>query len=383
MNILFALTYYLPHRTGLSLHVQRIAEAMADAGHRVTVLTSRFDRTLARDETVSGVRVIRLRSFGRISRGQFTPGLPGASYALIRENDVVNIHSPMLETPVLARTGRRIGRGVVITHHGDLTLPEGRLNRFIEAVVERSFHIAARSAHRLIAYTTDYAEHSKYLAPHLDKVTPIYPPIRLPAPSPAGVAALREKLAIGDDLLIGYAGRFVEEKRPDMLLRSVRNLNGQAPNYRIAFAGQANLPYETFFEQCAPLIESIRDRLHFLGLITNPQDLADFYAACDVLVLPSESECFGLVQVEAMLAGTPVIATNIPGARVPVQVTGMGKLVPPRDVNALGQAIREVAEAPDKFSHSRDAIESRFQFSRTLQEYEQAFRQAAVDAGRL
>ena len=91
----------------------------------------------------------------------------------------------MLETPVLARTGRRIGCGVVITHHGDLTLPEGKLNRFIESVVEKSFHIAARSAHRLIAYTTDYAEHSSYLAPHLDKVTPIYPPIQLPAPSPA------------------------------------------------------------------------------------------------------------------------------------------------------------------------------------------------------
>ena len=77
------------------------------------------------------------------------------------------------------------------------------------------------------------------------------------------------------------------------------------PGAHVAFAGQYIIPYENFYQQSLPLIERWRDRVHFLGLIEDQHDLADFYAACDVLVLPSSTECFGLVQVEAMLSGTP------------------------------------------------------------------------------
>ncbi len=62
-----------------------------------------------------------------------------------------------------------------------------------------------------------------------------------------------------------------------------------------------------------------------LGLIVERQELADFYAMCDVFALPSRTNCFPSVQIEAMMCGTPVVATNIPGAREVVRVTGMGR----------------------------------------------------------
>ena len=128
-----------------------------------------------------------------------------------------------------------------------------------------------------------------------------------------------------------------------------------------------------FYQRALPLIEQYADRAHFLGLIESPQELADFYAGCDVLVLPSSSECFGLVQVEAMLCGTPVVATDIPGAREPVRVTGMGEIVPPRDTLALAQAIGRVIKHRDHYVRPRTEIAAIFDLDTTIRGYETAF----------
>ena len=104
--------------------------------------------------------------------------------------------------------------------------------------------------------------------------------------------------------------------------------------------------YEDFYSRCRPLIEPVADFVTFTGLIRDRQRLADFYAMCDVLVLPSRTDSFAAVQVEAMLCGTPVVASDIPGARVPVQLTAMGVLVEPRNPDALAAGIREVMTDP-------------------------------------
>jgi glycosyltransferase involved in cell wall biosynthesis len=138
------------------------------------------------------------------------------------------------------------------------------------------------------------------------------------------------------------------------------------------------MPYEHFYQQSLPLIERWQDRVHFLGLIEDEQELADFYSACDVLTLPSSSECFGLVQVESMLCGTPVIATDIPGAREPVRVTGMGEIVRQRDSLALATAIERVVKDRERYIRPRAEIAARFDFERTLQGYEDLLQDATA-----
>jgi glycosyltransferase involved in cell wall biosynthesis len=283
----------------------------------------------------------------------------------------------MLETPLIAELARRLNRGVVITHHGDLVLPSGLLNRGIEVMIRKLFALGARSADQVIAYSDDYAEHSSYISPFISKTTAVYPPVRIPEPRPDARERLRAQLGVGDKPLIGYSGRFVEEKRPDLILRALSHLDTLLPEAHVAFAGQYIMPYERFYQRSLPLIERNQERVHFLGLIEDAQELADFYAACDVLVLPSRTECFGLVQVESMLCGTPVVVSDIPGAREPVRVSGMGRVVRERDTLALAQAIADVVGNREKYVKPRSEIAEIFSFERTVNTYEALLHGAA------
>ena len=379
LKILISLLYYLPHRTGLSIHVQHVAEALAERGHQVTVLAARHSIDLPRDETINGVRIVRLWTPPiHMSRGMIMPLFPFALYAFMRHYDLIFINTPMLETAIVAIVAQMTGKPVVATHHGDLILPPGLSNRIIRGVMFKFYEYMARRAARLIAYSDDYAQNSYYLQPFLSKVTPNYPPIKMPAPDPVRVAELRAQWQHEGGPIIGYSGRFVAEKRPDVLLRSLEVINKRYPNARVVFAGQYDIPYEHTWELYQPLVQKYKDQLTFLGLITSMEAMANFYAACDVLVLPSDTECFALVQVEAMLSGTPVLMTDTPGGRVPVTVTGMGKIFPRGNWQALGSAVIDVLDTPEQYTKPRAEIERIFNLDETISRYEYEFQQAVL-----
>jgi glycosyltransferase involved in cell wall biosynthesis len=374
--ILVCLLYYLPHRTGLTLYVQQLAERLAARGHRVTVLCARHSPDTPEGESVeNGVRVVRLRPLPlAISRGMVLPGYPRALLRLIRQHDVVSVHTPLMETALIGLASRLTGRKAVVTHHGDLVLPAGPLNRLITAVMFAFYRSLARVAPALVCHTLDYARNSYYLSPYLEKVAVIPPFIDVPAPDPDKVRELRRAWSPEGGPIIGFAGRFVEEKRPDLLIRALEVVNRAFPNARVVFAGQHQIPYEAYWPRHQDLVERFRDQLVFLGVVPSPGDMANFYAACDVLALPSDTECFALVQVEAMFCGTPVVMTDTPGGRVPVQLTGMGAIVPRGDWQALGKGIVKILSDRSRYVRSPEEIGSHFSVDLTIERYEELFR---------
>jgi glycosyltransferase involved in cell wall biosynthesis len=379
LKILVCLLYYFPHRTGMQLYIQRVFEELVRRGHEVTILTARHKPDLLEEEYINGVRVVRLWAPPiPISRGMIMPAYPKVAYKLMTEHDVVSIHVPMLETGLLSILAQLTGRKIIATHHGDLILPKGLANTVIQSVMFLFYRFMASRAARIIAYSEDYANHSYYLLPFREKVSVIYPPIQMPTPNPQRAEELRQEWSPEGGPVIGFAGRFVEEKRPDLLIHALDTLNQQYPNVKIVFAGEYDIRYENTWEHYQPLVQKYKDQLIFLGMLEDMQSMADFFAACDVLALTSDSECFALVQVEAMLCGTPVIMTDTPGGRVPVQVTGMGKLTPPGDAVAIGQAIIDVLREPEKYRKPHDAIEQAFSFEETVNRYEHHFRENAV-----
>src|SRR5260221_5366733 len=377
LKILICLLYYVPHRTGYTIHVQHVAEALAARGHEVTVLRARHSNDLARDEMINGVRVVRLWAPIRMSRGMVMPAYPLALYQFMRRYDLIFTNTPMLETALVGLVAQITGKSVVSTHHGDLMLPPGAMNRVIQFLMFQFFKFMAKRAHRLIAYSHDYAENSYYLKPFMDKVSVIYPPIQVPRPNPERTRKLRAQWSAQGGPVIASSGRFVQEKRPDLLIKALDVINTKYPNARIVFAGQYDIPYEHTWQEQQALVEHYKDQLIFLGLLTDDQDMADFYAALDLLVLPSDTECFALAQVEAMLCGAPVVMTDTPGGRVPVTETGMGIIVPRGDSQAIGRAVLDILAEPKKYQKPRGLILRTFNFEETINRYERQIRLAA------
>ena len=371
LKILIILLYYHPHSTGLTHYVRMLAEELARRDHAVTVVASCHSRDLPLGESMlNGVRVIRLWAPIALSRGRIMPTYPWAIYRLLRQHDVVNIHIPLLETALVAFLAGIAGVKVVPTHHGDLILPKNPVNDIITKVMFAFYKYMARRVPRIIGLSDDYADNSYYLLPFRDKVTIIYPPMIIPEPDPAGARKLREKWRHEGGPLIGYAGRFVQEKRPDLLIRALDAINQKHPNARIVFAGEYDISYEGTWQRQQALVKQYQSQLIFLGLIRDKQELANFYSACDVIVMPSESDCFPLVQGEAMLCGTPVVMTDIPGGRVAVTITGMGKLAKAGDWRSIGEATLAVLQDPAKYTKPRATIRGIFSFDDTVNRYE-------------
>ncbi len=376
MKILIVLTYYRPHISGLTIYVERLARALAQRGHRVTVLTSHYDKSLPTRQVLDGVTVLRHPVLVRVSKGSIMPGFLSRAWILMRQNDIVSVQLPQAEGGPLAFIGRCLARKpVVLTYHSDLRLPPGFINRVIERLVFWSNSTAAVFADRISAYTEDFARHSPYLSKFGDKIVVIPPPIQIPSPAADAVAALKQRYHTNGHAVIGFAARFAEEKGINYLLGSIPFVREKIPAVKYLLAGEyKNVIGENVWERLQPQVQQYREHMEFLGQVP-VEEMGNFFGACDVLTVPSinSTETFGLVQVEAMLSGCPVVATNLPGVREPIRMTGMGEIVPIKDARALADAIVRVLQNRGKYVRPRQEVAEMFAIEKTVAAYERLF----------
>ncbi len=375
MKILIALTYYRPHISGLTLYNQRLAEGLVKRGHQVTVLTSRYSNKLPSSEVLNGVTIKRVPVSFRISKGVIMPSYPISAWRSIREQDCVVLNLPntpleALAVPIISRT---LGKKVLSIFHCDVRLPGGLWNRIVEGIVWLSSFLALIFSTRVIGYTEDYATSIRLLRLFRKKMSFILPPIAIDHSSlKASSEGLTPYHQIGKPL-IGFAGRIATEKGVEDLLSALLLVLERFPDCHILFAGDTeNVIGERQYQRnLKPLLEKVNGHYHFLGVL-NPEEMAEFYKDCVVTVLPSRNrtESFGLVQVESMLNGTPVVASDLPGVRVPIQLTGMGLLVAPGDVNGLAVALIEVLTHRKQYIRDVKDIEDMFSMKETLDSYE-------------
>lgn len=376
MKILIVLTYYRPWISGLTIYAERLARALATRGHQVTVLTSHYEEGLPFQEVMDDVVVIRHPVLFRFSKASVMPGFLSHALRLMREHDLVHVHLPQAEGGPLAFISRVLAhKPVVLTYHCDLQLPPGAFNRVIDGMAFASNVMAGLYANRIVAYTEDYARNSPLLSRFQDKISVILPPVEMRSPDPQSVQVLKERHGVNGQRVVGFAARFAEEKGVIYLLNSIPFVREQCPSIKYLLAGQyRDVVGENVWECLQPQIQQYREHLEFLGPVPI-QEMGNFFGACDVLTVPSinSTESFGLVQIEAMLSGCPVVATNLPGVREPVRVTGMGEIVPIKDARALADGIVEVLNHREQYVRPREEIEGMFSLEKTVREYETLF----------
>lgn len=374
MKILFFITYYDPYISGLTICVKRLAEALARKKYRVHVLCMQHALALLRQEKIVGVAVTRSVPLCRISKGFISFDWIIQSVQLVADADVVVVNLPQVEGWIPAVMGKLLRKRVVAIYHCEVVLPAGFVNSIIQSLLELANMVTLALADQVVTYTRDFARHSQLLRWVKGKTIAIYPPI----PVPAEDGKFQKRLAqnIGENTqVIGVAARLAAEKGIEYLLEAIPMLNDKCQilnkKCKIIIAGPMEpVGEEAYKRKIFSLVKKYRDQVVLLGEIA-PEAMGSFYSLLDVLVLPSinSTEAFGMVQVEAMLSGVPVVATDLPGVRVPIKKTGMGIIVPPKDVKALASAIYRVLDKKGDFVKPVRLIRREFSFANTISSY--------------
>lgn len=329
MNILHIYKDYFPVLGGIENHIRLLAEAQAARGHTVSVLvTSRDAHTHI--ETLNGVRVIFA---ARLVTLLSTP-LSLALFRCLRAEtpDIAHLHFPYPLGEIAQHVVGR-ARGIVLTYHSDII--RQKITRALYHPLMR--RILAR-VDRIIATSPNYVTSSPILARWKDKCVIV--PLGID-PTPFECIPIEHSVHHETTRLL-FVGKLRYYKGVDFLLEALR----EVPRAHLTIVGTG--PMEHAWRQRTQHLD-IADRVHFAGEVPEA-DLPRYYAACDIFVLPASerSEAFGMVQLEAMAAGKPVICTELGTGTSFVNVNGeTGLVVPARAPRALADAIARLSADAD------------------------------------
>jgi lipopolysaccharide/colanic/teichoic acid biosynthesis glycosyltransferase len=214
--------------------------------------------------------------------------------------------------------------------------------------------VALRRASRIIVSSPALKQHADALASFSDRTVVI--PFGLPTPAvdPAPDESIRQVRARWNGPIVLFVGRLVPYKGVDVLLRAMTRVRAAA-----VIVGDGPLRGE--LEQQASTF-GVADRVFFLGSLSE-ETLARWYQHCELLALPSttRAEAFGLVQLEAMARGKPVVSTRIESGVPWVNDHGTtGLTVPPGDSDALGKAIAEILDTRQLRERMGESARRRF-----------------------
>ena len=375
-KVVIVTDFFHPHWTGISKSIFYLTQAVKKE-FEITVLTVRHEKHLPTQEASNGIKIIRHPFLFGFSRVKYSGSLVLGFLRLVKKNDVVFVNSPCSDIFFISLISKIFKKRLVIFHQGDLNLPQNFLNKIVEGIFNIFTSLSFKLADQVATYTQDYLQHSRLLPKFKHKAFALMIPLPYFAKDPRdretqkkiNLKLERTLKAIkqSNKFLIGFAGRFTQEKGFDVLLRAISKLIQQRNDIHFVFAGETNISYENTFAENKKLIDEVGKKLTFLGLLNNNQ-LKYFYDALDLFILPSRSECFGLVQAEAMSAAKPVIVSNIPGAREVVKKTGFGFLFKKNNANDLIKKINNFLNNPSDLQKNYQKVLSYFNYEAARRE---------------
>lgn len=328
---------YYPHVGGIESLVRQYSEELGKLPDtEVKVLVCRDNRGKTCREEINGVDVTRAGSWGTYFSCPLSFSFVRLFRKMSKDADVIEIHVPFpLADLALLLSGFK-GR-VVVAWHSDI-VKQKKLLRLYKPLLMKLI----KRADCIITATEGHIDGSDFLPQFREKCRVI--PYGI---TPENYLSIRrkpilsEKCIYSDSVKVFFTGRLVYYKGVDVLLKAFRQVSG----CELFIAGTGELENSLRSYEEKHRIKGV----HFLGFLPDDK-LRQAYADCDIFVLPSvaKSEAFGIVQLEAMVYGKPVINTALPSGVPCVSLDGQtGITVPPSDADALAAAINKLAENPE------------------------------------
>jgi glycosyltransferase involved in cell wall biosynthesis len=360
--------FYPPTPGGMEAVVQTLCE-----GERAFVdsqpLVIRSHGPTVREQW-RGVPVTRVRRLGAIGSVSVCPAFPLHVSRIAA--DVVVLHEPNPVALVSDLLGRPRGR-LVVWFHSEVVRPAWRYRLFYRPFLARVLDRASR----IVVAAPPLAEQAAQLAGHREKcvVIPFGIDASRFAPAPAVVERARELRREHGDRLVLFVGRMVPYKGLDVLLAALRDLDARAILVGLG-------PSRPRIERAAREA-GLAGRVVFAGAVTDAE-LVALYHACTAFVLPSltRAEAFGVVQLEAMACGKPVVSTNVPTGVPWVNRDGdTGLVVPPGDAGALRGALERLLSDPELArrmgASGQDRVRREFTIEKMIRSTVALYRQVA------
>ena len=321
---------------GIENHLNLLARNLRNRQIDVDVLVSNTICRLSRGN-LDGIRIIRVPQLGRLSAAPINPTLPFWLRKLAPNADLLHFHLPN-PTAVMAYLFSGLRSRVVVTYHSDI-VRQVRLKRIYIPFL----HMFLRRADIILATSPNYIATSKILMRYRHKC--IVAPLGIDLSRFTNVVSSRidmqRKETAGDLPILLFIGRFRHYKGLDVLVESMRQINAQ-----LWLVGSGPLEGDV---RSMVKKNVLKDKVKFLGNLPEP-DLVACLKTCDMLVLPSNfrSEAFGIVQLEAMACGKPVICTELKTGTSYVNRHGeTGLVVKPNSPEEIARAANYLIDNPE------------------------------------
>ncbi len=388
MRVLTAAHYWPPHVGGVEFEAREQSRRLVARGHELTVVSSRIadDRPLSFDDgfpvhKVAASNVLEDRI--RLPYPLYSPRLFSVMSVLARDVDVVTAHThTFMSTIAAARAARQHGKPFVLIQNNPYIEYRFPLNVVQQAADATIARYTVGAADRLVAISEFTADYLRRLAPgrgvkvmHLGTDVERFSPVGAFARS-----EIRNRLGLPADAFVALTVRRLFFRNGlDTLLDAAERLRDRS-GLHIVIGGSG--PERNEIER--RIERSGLHNVHLVGFIPDA-DLADYYRAADVFVLPTRTaEGFGLVLMEAAATGVPSIATDSGAPREIIDDAVTGLLVEPGAPVELAEAIARLADSPEllaKMSRAALAKSAEFTWDRSIDTLEGILAEAVAAQG--
>jgi N-acetyllactosaminide 3-alpha-galactosyltransferase len=343
LKIAMLTSYYFPHKGGVERYVDDLSHALAKRGHKVTIFCHYPGPVEQSDH--DPVRIVRIPTLW----GPYSPIFSFLPKRQLQSQDILHSHG----TPFFFTNQATKITSVphVLTYHCDIDIPEHiwffhlskGLKYFLNHLFEESIKKSIKKVDKIVATTKSYAETSPVLKEYEYTVIPV------------GIHVDTFKVALQQARLSGiqretceilYVGRLVATKGLVFLIEAAKILRNRGQQFKLTIVGigedllSLKLMVHTY---------DLNDYVTFTGEASQ-EELYNHYSRATMLVLPSfvRFEAFGIVQLEALAMGLPVIVSDLPGVNEVVNNSQGGWLVPPADPHALADTISYALKHPEE-----------------------------------